>query len=216
MTDLLLTHGYFLAEDEKEQQIMKPYPPLGLLYLSAYLKAHGRAVEVYDSTFGDRQELLQRFDASRPAVVGIYTNLMTRRPVLEIMQAARERGWTVVLGGPEAANYPAEYLAAGADVIVVGEGEETLLELLAALQGPGRQALAAVRGIVFSTEAGELVRTAVRPRVADLDSLPNPDREAIDHHKYLDVWQRCHGASSINLITARGCPYRCKIGRAHV
>ncbi len=115
MTDLLLTHGYFLAEDEKERQIMKPYPPLGLLYLSAYLKAHGRDVDVYDSTFGDRQELLQRLDASRPAVVGIYTNLMTRRPVLEIMQAARERGWTVVLGGPEAANYPAEYLDAGAD-----------------------------------------------------------------------------------------------------
>jgi hypothetical protein len=37
MNDILLTHGYFLAEDEKEQQIMKPYPPLGLLYLSAYL-----------------------------------------------------------------------------------------------------------------------------------------------------------------------------------
>ena len=40
--------------------------------------------------------------------------------------------------------------------------------------------------------------------------LPNPDREAIDHQKYLDVWKTHHGASSINLITARGCPYRCR------
>ena len=39
MTHILLTHGYFLSEDEKERQIMKPYPPLGLLYLSAYLKS---------------------------------------------------------------------------------------------------------------------------------------------------------------------------------
>ena len=46
MPDILLTHGYFLAEDEKERQIMKPYPPLGLLYLSAYLKRDGFAVEV--------------------------------------------------------------------------------------------------------------------------------------------------------------------------
>ena len=107
MTDLLLTHGYFLSEDEKEQQIMKPYPPLGLLYLSAFLKGHGCEVDVYDSTFGDRNELLQRLDASPPAVLGIYTNLMTRRSVIGIMRAARERGWTVVLGGPEAATTPA-------------------------------------------------------------------------------------------------------------
>ena len=54
MADLLLTHGYFLAEDEKERQIMKPYPPLGLLYLSSYLKAAGHRVDVYYSTFGRR------------------------------------------------------------------------------------------------------------------------------------------------------------------
>ena len=59
MADILLTHGYFLAEDEKERQIMKPYPPLGLLYLSAYLKTRGYSVDVYDSTFGSRRELLR-------------------------------------------------------------------------------------------------------------------------------------------------------------
>ena len=64
MADLLLTHGYFLSEDEKERQIMKPYPPLGLLSLSAYLKTLGYSVEVYDSTFGTRPELLQRFQQS--------------------------------------------------------------------------------------------------------------------------------------------------------
>ena len=45
MPDILLTHGYFLFEDEKERQIMKPYPTLGLLYLSAYLRREGFEVE---------------------------------------------------------------------------------------------------------------------------------------------------------------------------
>lgn len=209
MADLLLTHGYFLSEDEKEQQIMKPYPPLGLLSLSAYLKKHGYAVEVHDSTFGSRTELLQRFQQSSSGVVGIYTNLITRRSVLAIIAAAKRSGWTVILGGPESANYPLEYLRAGADVVVIGEGEATLTELLPALASVGPRKLSGIRGIVFENEDGELERTVERAKIPDLDALPFPDREAIDHHKYLDVWRKHHGASSINLITARGCPYRC-------
>jgi radical SAM superfamily enzyme YgiQ (UPF0313 family) len=209
MAHILLTHGYFLAEDEKERQIMKPYPPLGLLYLSAYMKAQGHDVEVYDSTFGTREELVHRIQASPGAVVGIYTNLITRRSVLRIIQAAREVDSTVVLGGPESANYSAEYLNAGADIIVIGEGEVTLAEVVLALDGRSPRALHGVRGIVFKDEEGEIVQTADRPKIIDLDSLPLPDREAIDHRKYLDAWRQHHGASSINLITARGCPYRC-------
>ncbi|RPH55085.1 MAG: radical SAM protein [Lysobacterales bacterium] len=209
MADLLLTHGYFLSEDEKEQQIMKPYPPLGLLSLSAYLKTHGYSVDVYDSTFGAKPELLRRFQESTGGVVGVYTNLITRRNVLEIIAAARSSGWTVILGGPESANYPAEYLSAGADVVVFGEGEAALAELLPALASVGPRRLSGVRGIVFRNDAGEPVHTAERPKIPDLDALPFPDREAIDHQKYLDVWRQHHGASSINLITARGCPYRC-------
>ena len=105
MTHILLTHGYFLSEDEKERQIMKPYPPLGLLYLSAYLKAHGHSVEVYDSTFGTRPELVAKIRASPGGIVGIYTNLMTRGSVLQIISAAKQSGSTVILGGPESANH---------------------------------------------------------------------------------------------------------------
>ncbi len=209
MTDLLLTHGYFLADDEKERQIMKPYPPLGLLYLSAFLKRAGFSVEVFDSTFAARAALTARFAAGPGGVVGVYTNLMTRRSVLEILRAAKLHRWTVVLGGPESANYCAEYLGAGADVIVVGEGELTLTELLPALAARGPHRLHDVAGVAFRDEQGELVRTPERAKIPDLDSLPWPDREAIDHRPYLDAWKTHHGASSINLITARGCPYRC-------
>jgi radical SAM superfamily enzyme YgiQ (UPF0313 family) len=209
MADILLTHGYFLAEDEKERQIMKPYPPLGLLYLSAFLKARGFSVEVFDSTFEQRERLLDRFASAPGGTVGIYTNLMTRQPALEIVRAAKQQGWTVILGGPESANYIDEYLGLGADVIVIGEGELTLADLLATLARSGPLELHAVAGIAFRDATGAIVRTAARTKVPDLDSLPFPDREAINHHSYLDAWKKHHGASSVNLITARGCPYRC-------
>src|SRR4029077_6405767 len=132
--DLLLTHGYFLYEDPKELQIMKPYAPLGILYLSSHLRQKGFAVEVYDTTFGSRRELLGILEKGPPSVIGIGCNLMTRRSVLDIMAAARAAGWTVVLGGPEPASYPGEYLDAGADVVVEGEAEVTMEELLPALR----------------------------------------------------------------------------------
>jgi anaerobic magnesium-protoporphyrin IX monomethyl ester cyclase len=208
MADLLLTHGYFLAEDEKERQIMKPYPPLGLLYLSAFLKTRGYSVDIFDSTFGERRRLIERF-ASATGTVGIYTTLMTRRSVLEIVRAAKRHGWRVILGGPESANYAAEYLESGADVVVIGEGELTVAELLPALARAGAHRLHEVAGIVFRDESGAVVHTRERAKIKDLDTLPLPDREAINHRLYLDAWKAHHGASSINLITARGCPYRC-------
>ena len=122
MMRLLLTHGYFLAEDPKEQQTMKPYPPLGLLYLSSHLRSRGFETEIYDSTFGSRQELFRVLDRGPAGVLGIYGNLMTRGNVLAIAQYARTAGWRVMLGGPEPSNYPAEYLNAGAELIVAGEG----------------------------------------------------------------------------------------------
>ena len=130
--DLLLTHGYFLYEDAKELQIMKPYAPLGILYLSSHLRSHGFDVEVYDSTFGSRQELFRILADGPPAVLGISGNLMTRRNVLETIAAGKAAGWKVILGGPEPASYAAEYLQAGADVVVEGEAEVTLQELVAA------------------------------------------------------------------------------------
>ena len=137
--DLLLTHGYFLYEDSKELQIMKPYVPLGILYLSSHLRKKGFDVEIYDSTFGSREALFGIFESEPPSVLGIYGNLMTRRNVLDLAAAARAAGWTVVLGGPEPSNYPQEYFQAGAQVIVEGEGEVTMEELLPALRSGERR-----------------------------------------------------------------------------
>ena len=145
--DLLLTHGYFLQEDAKELQIMKPYAPLGLLYLSSYLRARGFEVEIYDSTFGSREELFRILETEPPATIGIYANLMTRPNAIAILQRAVACGWRVVAGGPEPANYSAQYLAAGAHVVVSGEGELALEAISARAtpleQIPGHRASAA-------------------------------------------------------------------------
>jgi anaerobic magnesium-protoporphyrin IX monomethyl ester cyclase len=208
MSDLLLTHGYFLFEDEKELQIMRPYPTLGLLYISAYLRRAGFDVEIFDSTFAHRQQLVDRL-AKGGGVVGIYTNLMTRRPVLEIVGVAKRYGWTVILGGPESASYPQEYLAAGADVVVNGEGESTMAELLPALAARGAHGLHGVCGVIFRDADGNMVSNAERVKIADLDSIPWPDRGRIDQARYVNVWREKHGMGSVNMITARGCPYKC-------
>jgi radical SAM superfamily enzyme YgiQ (UPF0313 family) len=185
--DLLLTHGYFLHEDPKEQQIMKPYAPLGLLYLSSYLRAQGFGIEIYDSTFGSREELFRILETEPPSTLGIYVNLMTRANALAILRRAVACGWRVIVGGPEPANYPEEYRKAGASHVVPGEGELALEAILRgdSLEGPARQ-------------------------LADLDAQPWPDRERIDIDHYLRAWRERHGIGSVSVITARGCPYHCR------
>lgn len=204
---LILTHAYFLEEDTKERQIMKPYPPLGILYLSSHLRARGFEVELYDSTFGSREQLWNLLDAEAPGVLGLYVNLMTRAAALAIIQRARATGWRVMLGGPETVNYAELYLEAGADVIVMGEGELAVEQLL--LTEFDTQKWPEIPGIVFRGPDGSLVKTGTPRLLTNLDAQPWPDRERIDIGRYLKTWRKHHGKSSISIITARGCPYRC-------
>jgi anaerobic magnesium-protoporphyrin IX monomethyl ester cyclase len=208
--DILLTHGYFLYEDPKELQIMKPYPPLGILYICAHLRSKGLNVEVFDSTFSSRQQLFDLLQQGPPSVVGIYANLMTRPNVVEILRVAKDAGWKTVVGGPEPSAYIDEYLEAGADVIVIGEGELTLEELIPVLSSHSPEALRKVNGIAFRTSDGTVVRTPPRDQIRDIDAQPWPAREAIDLTRYLAVWREHHGMGSVSLITARGCPYHCR------
>jgi radical SAM superfamily enzyme YgiQ (UPF0313 family) len=207
--DILLTHGYFLAEDPKERQIMKPYPPLGILYLSSHLRRAGFDVEIYDSTFGSRAELLHLLETERPAVLGIYANLFTRGEALRIVEHAKARGWFVVLGGPEPANYAAEYLDAGADAIVRGEGEVAMAALLARVKSGGGLS-DDLPSLIYRTADGSLLSTPPAPLIQDLDAQPWPDRDRIDIQRYVRTWREHHGRGSLSVITARGCPYHCR------
>ena len=204
---LLLTHGYFLSEDAKEQKIMKPYAPLGLLYLSSHLRGKGFAPEIYDTTFGSRAELTAILQTGEPGVLGIYGNLMTRRNVLDIMALGRAAGWRVILGGPEPSNYAEQYLDAGAHLIAAGEGEVALERLCAAGFDPG--CWPAIPGLIFRDANGQVVRTGPAQLIPKLDEQPWPDREQVDLPRYLQTWRTHHGSGSLSVITARGCPYLC-------
>ncbi len=222
--DIVLTHGCILAEDEKERRIMMPYPPLGLLYVAAYLKREGYAVEVLDPTLGSRSDLEGQLRRMSPSVLGLYATFLTRSSVLQIADVAGDLGWTVVVGGPDANAHAEEYLNHGVHVVVFGEGEQTIAAVLEVLGDRGRQGaqhLKGIAGTVFRDHSGRIVRNQPRELIADLDDLPWPDREAVDIPAYLTSWREHHGSGPISLITARGCAYRCDwcshavYGRSH-
>jgi anaerobic magnesium-protoporphyrin IX monomethyl ester cyclase len=209
--DLLLAHAYFLSEDAEERRIMRPYPPLGILYLSAHLKTRGFDVGIFDGTFRSFADFATVLDTNRPPVVGIYVNMMTKRHALRMIAMARAAGAQVVVGGPDPPYYAAEYLDAGADIVVIGEGESTLEELLPAFRDERSrdERLSSIAGIVFRRSDGQLVRTSARALVANLSAQPHPDRDAIDIDRYVRTWRVHHGYGPVSLITARGCPYTC-------
>src|SRR5271155_6259908 len=180
MAELLLTHGYFLYEDPKELQIMKPYAPLGILYLCSHLRQQGFDVEVFDTPFSSREALFLHLRSETPSVLGIYANLMTRKNVVEILKVAREAGWKTIVGGPEPGAYALEYLQAGADFVVFGEGELTVGELLTSFRWAPRAPSTDVCGIASLDSAGHMHETGQRTQTAALDGQPWPARQAID------------------------------------
>jgi len=207
--DLLLAHGYFLYEDPKELQIMKPYAPLGILYLCSHLQAKGFDVEVFDTTFSSKAALIERLQTGTPSTLGLYANLMTRSNIVELLRIARECGWRTIVGGPEPGAYAKEYLDAGAEFVVLGEGELTLEELMTAIQSGGLDQVNKIDGLAY-LENGELRQTPPRAQIKCLDDQPWPARKMVNIQKYVDTWRTHHGKGSVNFITARGCAYRCQ------
>src|SRR5262245_48243394 len=170
MTDILLAHAYFLKNDIIEQRVMKPYPPLGILYLSAYLKRAGFSVEVFDATFRDPQDFREAVRRIRPRIVGIYANIITRDNVFLLARIAKENGVRhVVCGGPDAPEWADLYLQSGIDIIGTNEGERTLEALIPWLDQHGMSDLENFPGIIFRRDS-RVHRTPPRAAITDLDS----------------------------------------------
>lgn len=212
---LVLSHGYFLADDPVEQAIMRPYPPLGLLSISAWLESRGVDHAVIDSTFLTEAECRSQLDDLRPRIAAFYVTLMTRKVVLRLVRHLRasplHAGVTIVLGGPDGRYNAADYLAHGVDMLVVGEGEETMAALAALpadrLHDPA--ALAEIPGLAHRDGQGNVNFTPARAHLPRLDDLPAPARHRIDLTPYFTAWRGAHGHTSLNVSTQRGCPYSC-------
>lgn len=207
----LLVHPYYISLDPVEKHIMKPYPPLGLMYVSAWLKKAGLECRVVDGTFSTPEVVLQTLDETKPRIVALYATLMSRFHVLDIMAHLRRespRETTLIVGGPDSRHHAEGYLDYGADYIIPGEGEIPLALLIDTLTTGLPATIGEVPGIIYRNENGETVHTAEPPRL-DPDALPFPDREAFDLRRYMAAWKERHGYSSLTINSMRGCPYSC-------
>lgn len=219
MTDILLTHSYFLRFDLKQFRAMMPYPPLGTLYAAAVLRNNGFSVALFDSMVAESEEdILGALQLHQPRVVVIYDddfNYLTkmclsrmRLAAFRLSEIAKKFGATVIVHSSDAVDHAEKYLAAGAEYVIVGEGEQTLLELCTALNNNNATAIDSMNGVVFSRD-GKIFRTPPRKLIHNLDTLPFPAWELVDIEKYRRLWRKRHGYFSINMVTTRGCPFHC-------
>lgn len=214
---LLLTHGYFLNDDAKELQIMKPYVPLGILYISAFLEKNNISHDVFDSTFSDFEKLCLKISSEKYDAIGIYVNLMTKLNVLKIIRFVKSnvelKHTRIILGGPEVRHHAKEFLKHGADIIVIGEGEQTMFELLTKgnlfSSDINTDELENINGIAYLNH-DEIVFTNPRENLKHIDELPFPNRKKVNLQLYIDAWKNKHGKSAVSVSTMRGCPYTCK------
>ena len=214
MTQILLGQSYFLRFDPKLWDAMQPYPPLGTLYAASYLRKHGYPVALFDAMLAESEEEWARaLDEHQPQYAILYEDnfnylskmclLRMRDAAFKMINMAKAHGCTVILCGADATDHYKIYLERGADYVLIGEGEETLVELLDHLsdgQDPTQL-------IGLATAQTPVVRR--RPDISELDQLPFPAWDLVDVEKYRALWLKRHGYFSMNMVTTRGCPFHC-------
>ena len=237
MAKVLFAHAHLLKRDTKQYAIGKPYPPLATLFAAAHARALGHDVALFDPMLDDDTSgFALALDRDRPDVVVLYDDAFNwftkmclsrmRSAALDMIAEAHRRALPVVVAGHDSADEPEPYLRAGAHFVIVGEGEITLGEILGRMgeraNGAGENGrengrengsprvpgAGSVAGLAFY-DHGILRRTAARPLLKDLDVLPLPAWDLVDMKRYRAFWKRRHGYFSLNVVTTRGCPYKC-------
>lgn len=223
MADILFGQSYYLRFDAKLWAAMQPYPPIGTMYAAAVMRQQGYDVALFDAMLAESEaEWAAALARTRPRYAVIYEDnfnylskmclLNMRQAAFTMTQLAKDQGCIVILCSSDATDHAEAYLAAGADYVLLGEGEETLGELIAALVGAnGRlppSQCASIMGLAYHTPDGPQ-RTSRRPAIKEIDSLPFPAWDLIDVARYRQIWLDRHGYYSMNMVTTRGCPYHC-------
>lgn len=222
MTDILFGQSYYLCFDPKLYRAMQPYPPLGTLYAASYMRERGYSVALFDAMLAQSTtEWAAALERSQPRYAVLFEDnfnylskmslLRMRAAAFEMIDYATALGCVVIVGGADMTDHAEKYLERGADYVLIGEGEETLGELVAYLdQHPTARedVLYNIAGLAYRSE-GRIVRTPPRAVIRDLDSLPFPAWDLVDREKYRALWGEHHGYYSMNLVTTRGCPFHC-------
>ncbi len=220
MSTILLGQSYYLRLDEKLYRAMQPYPPLGTLYAAALLRERGLDVAVFDAMLADGpHEWTATLEKHQPRYAVLFEDnfnylskmslLTMREAAIAMIAAAKQRGCHIIVAGADMTDHPDLYFTAGADYVLIGEGDMTLGELIAALESKAdSDALTAIPGLAYQRD-DKIERTRPRPVLRHLDALPRPAWDLIDLSRYRHIWQRQHGYTSLNLVTTRGCPFHC-------
>ena len=195
-----------------------PYPedvpqavfiPLGISYLVAVLEEKGYEVDVIDCQVSrlSQKDLEDKFKSLNPDIVGVTAATVTYFPALQILKAAKAAlpNCVTMIGGPHVTVLDERTFTESPDVDIVvrGEGEQTMLELAALVSSGKMKGLSKVAGITFRKN-GKVYRTPDRPFLEDIDVLPYPA------HKHFEVSRyRINGKLYMPIITSRGCPFNC-------
>ena len=223
MLSILVCHSYFLRFDQKQQERAKPYPPLATLQVAAQLRQAGHQVTLFDAMLAagtqDYDHLLRSVN---PQVVLFYEdnfNFLTkmclgkmRDACCEMVASAHRLGARVIAAGSDATDAPEPYLRAGADLVLLGEGLETLLTVVPRLDAnPAHATAQLVQGLTGHSTlvAGEVrtLRGAGAPRSIKYSAPPAWD--LVDVERYRTVWREAHGYFSLNMASSKGCSFRC-------
>lgn len=213
MTSVLLIYPFFRRRLDRSRF---RFPPLGVAYVAAALQEAGHAVRVLDCTFLRRDEAVRMAVAAKADVVGIYCMTTMAEDCLWFARQLRGRCSLLVAGGPLPTCDPDAFLE-HFDVVVRGEGEQTMRELLDA--GEAGADLGAVPGVVCRRGAGARANgeggsaatcAPPRPFARDLDEIPFPARELLPNARYIEFGKRSYGYSITTVMSTRGCPFQCE------
>ncbi|MAU00155.1 MAG: radical SAM protein [Anaerolineaceae bacterium] len=219
MSEILFGQSYYLKFDPKLWQAMQPYPPLGTLYAASVARQDGYSVALFDAMLaGSEDEWAAALAEHQPRYAIIYEDsfnylskmclLAMREAAFKMIKMAKTQDCTVILCGSDATDHAEAYLQAGADFVLLGEGEETMIELLAVLDGRSATSLSQILGLAYKS-GGQVCQNARRPVLTGIDELPLPAWDLVDVEKYRRIWLERHGYYSMNMVTTRGCPYHC-------
>ena len=184
--------------------------PLGLGYLAAVLKQKGFEISIIDACFDSTsiEEIIDKIKIYQPDLVGIGSLTHLLKSSIELAKKIKEynNNIKIAFGGPHA-TYDYENLLRlkYIDYIVIGEGEQTFLELCEKLRD--NEPIEDVKGIAFMGSGGTLKKAPYRPLIEDLDKLPFPARELLDFNKYIKSYGLLE--KSVDVMSSRGCTNRC-------
>ena len=211
MTRVLLVYPYF--RPPRDRSVFR-FPPLGISYLASSLLKAGHEVQLLDCTFMNKSEALQKALEARAKMVGIYCMVTMLDDCLWLARQLRASARLLMVGGPLPTCDPHAFMD-DFDVVVRGEGEQTVLEILQAHSIGGD--FSNIPGINLrrkittnGRQQEETFSTPDRPFNKDLDGLPFPARHLLPNQSYIEFGRKKYGYAITTVMSTRGCPYECE------